>query len=240
MNAILRTYKCKDEELPVICAYASFSLKRDLADFTAYSPKIDLGYVARFDQKLASVEALVNPLVETADRKQITARLYATMGGLLDPLARLEGYLKLAKATVPISAVDFGIRALRGKLNHSDAEGALQYLRLVLANIEKYRMPLTDEGLSYNLIQQFTDALASIAFDNTKQYELLSVRKELVQNNLSLFNDLYEQLSEFCEIGKILYRKTDRVKMQEYTINYLIKKVRIEVKAKPSNEEETE
>ncbi len=40
-----RSYGCKDEELPVICGYAAFSMKRDLADFTAYSPKFDEEYI---------------------------------------------------------------------------------------------------------------------------------------------------------------------------------------------------
>jgi len=36
-----RNYNCKDEELPVICRFAAFSLKRDIADFTAFSPKFN-------------------------------------------------------------------------------------------------------------------------------------------------------------------------------------------------------
>jgi len=38
-----REYSCKDEELPVICKFTAFSLKRDLADFTAFSPKFNEG-----------------------------------------------------------------------------------------------------------------------------------------------------------------------------------------------------
>jgi hypothetical protein len=234
MNTLSRTYNCKDEELPVICTYASTSLKRDLVYFTAYSPKINAAYVDRFDRKIADVDALVNPLTEIAERKVVTARLYATMDGLIDPLNRLEGYLKLAKETVPISITDFGIKTLRTKINSKDAEGALQYLRLVEANIGKYRIQLMEQGLNDALIGQFTAASASIAADNELQYVLLSQRKELVQNNLAQFNDLYSQLSEFCDIGKILYKQTDREKTQEYTISYLIKKVRNVSKQKPA------
>lgn len=120
-----RNYNCKDEELPVICGYAAFGLKRDLLDFTARSPK--------FNQA------------------------------------------------------------------------------------------------------RFTNASVAIAADNEKQYEMLSTRKELVQNNLHILNALFGLQTEICEIGKILYRKTAPEKVSEYTFAWLLKQVRIIPKAKPDS-----
>ncbi|BBE16212.1 hypothetical protein AQPE_0349 [Aquipluma nitroreducens] len=44
-----RDYNCKDEELPVIDGFVLSSMKKDLADFTAYSPKFDAAYVSNFE-----------------------------------------------------------------------------------------------------------------------------------------------------------------------------------------------
>jgi hypothetical protein len=222
-----RNYKCKDEELPVICEYASFSFKRDLADFTAYSPIFDQDYAEAFDQKITSINELVNPKIDTAERKIITARLYATMEGTLDPINRLEGYIKLAKNTIPITAKDFGIKILRDKIHRGDAEGTLRNLRLVAENIDKYRTELNNVGFTAPLATQFTEAIISIDADNDQQYELLSKRKLLVLVNLGQFNDLYTQLNTICNAGKIIYRNTNPEKVKEYTFSYLLSKVRI-------------
>lgn len=43
-----RSYNCKDEELPIVCKFAVFSLKHNLADFTAYSPRFNQAYASGF------------------------------------------------------------------------------------------------------------------------------------------------------------------------------------------------
>jgi hypothetical protein len=234
-----RNYHCKDEELPVICEYASFSLKRDLSDFKSYSPKFNESYVTGFDAKIAIASELVNPRTETAELKAITLQLYTTMDGIIEPANRLEGYIKLAKNKLPVSVADFGIPVLRKKIYAKDAEGVIHNLRLVISNIEKYKEALTAEGLTEALTQQLENAIVSVNADNDKQYEILSGRKELVQSNLVIFNDLYGQLSEICDVGKILYKRNNPDKLQEYTFSYLLKKVRVvHKKQQPSLEEQ--
>jgi hypothetical protein len=230
----MRNYNCKDEELPVICGYAAFSLKRDLADFSKYSPRFDQKYADEFDAKITETTELINPKSETAEKKAITARLYATMDDLTDPANRIEGYIKLAKNSIPLSVVDFGITLLRRKIRAKDTEGVLQSLRLVTANIQTYKEPLSAEGLTGEFIVSLENAATSIAADNQKQYEILSSRRELVQNNLYLLNDLFRRLTEICDIGKILYGKTAPQKVQEYTFSGLKKQVRNILKSKPA------
>jgi hypothetical protein len=235
-----RNYNCKDEELSVICGYAAFSLKRDLADFSNYSPRFDLKYVEEFDAKITVVTELVNPKSETAEKKAITTRLYATINGLTDPVNRLEGYIKLAKDRIPVSIADFGITLLRRKIRAKDTEGTLQNLRLVIASIQAYKEPLTAEGLTGEFVLHLENVAASIAADNQTQYEILSARKELVQNNLYLLNDLFRQLTEICDIGKILYKKTMPQKVQEYTFSSLMKQVRNVAKSKSAKKQTSE
>lgn len=221
-----RKYNCKDEELAVICGYAAFSLKRDLNEFIAFSPKMDQTYVDSFETKIEAVNEILSPQLETAELKIITSRLYATMDGLINPLNRVGGYLTLAKKNVPISAKDFGLTALRKKANTKDAEGVLQEIKIVQANLAKYKTSLAEQGLTDDLIDSFGNAATSIAEDNQKQYEIVSARKTNAQQNVSLFNELHAQLMEICDIGKILYKDTDALKLQEYTFAELKKKVR--------------
>jgi hypothetical protein len=225
-----RNYNCKNEELPVISGYVAFTLRRDLGDFLSYSPKFNEDYVTGFETKIATAIELVNPKMDTAESKVITARMYATADGLIDALNRLEGYAKLAKAQIPVSATDFGISPLRRKINRKDMEGVLQNLHLVTANVQKYRKALETEGMSDELPARLEEAVVSIAEDNRLQYEILTRRIELVKNNINMLNDLYTQLTEVCEIGKILYKQSAPEKVKEYTFTYLLKKVRHETK----------
>jgi hypothetical protein len=148
----------------------------------------------------------------------------------------LAGYIKLAK----LSATDFGITLLRRKIRAKDAEGTLQNLRLVTANMQTFKAPLSAEGMTDELAVRLENTAASITADNQKQYEISSARKELVQNNCYLLNDLFRRLTEICDIGKILYRKTAPLKAQEYTFSALIKQVRNVPKSKSAEKQTVE
>lgn len=222
-----RLYNCKDEELPVICGFAAFSLKRDLADFTSYSPKFTAAYVSDFETKTASVTEVIMPKSETLELKKITARLYAAMNGLTDPINRVAGYLSMAKDTVSVSEADFGLTLLRKNLRTKNAEGVITSLRAVSKNLTKYATELGAQGLTPKLAASFTDAGTAIAADNQKQYEITSNRATIVQNNLGLFNNLHEQLTEILRVGKILYKANNAARLQEYTFSALLKQVRV-------------
>lgn len=220
-----RTYGCKDEELPVICNYVVFSLKRDIADFMVFSPKFNDAFITSFETKIASVSEVIISKTETLNLKNLTIRLYATMDGLIDPINRIGGYLKLAQPGINISSADFGLTLLRKGINSKNAEGVVKSLHIVVANLIKYASILSEQGLTAELSNRFSTAAISIVADNQQQYEITSNRKNIVQNNVNLFNGLNEQLLYILRVGKILYKATDAVKTQEYSFTALKKKV---------------
>ena len=222
----LRDYNCKDEELPVVCGFASFSVKRDLGDFVGYSPKFNPMYINEFDTQIMMVKDLVAPHSEVVQQKVITERLYASMNGLSDPSSRLAGYVEMVYETMRFSATDFGISALRKAIYAKDPEGVLNSLREVNANIITYGYILTPQGLTEPLIQRFTDASLSIAADVQQRYEINSNRRNIIQANIGTFNALYANLCDILNVGKILYQFTDAVKKKEYAFAQLMKSVR--------------
>lgn len=54
---------------------------------------------------------------------------------------------------------------------------------------------------------------------------------QIVQENTGLLNGLFEQLTEIFNVGKILFKATDPVKLKEYTFSELLKQVRRKDKA---------
>jgi hypothetical protein len=202
-------------------------LKRDFADFAAFSPVFNQDYLNSFDAKIDLVDELVSPKTETDELKKITKRLYQTMDSLIDPIANIRGYLRLTKDSVGMSAKDFGLTVLTQKIAARDAEGVRQNLLLVGSFLKKYREPLMAVGFNDAIIEQFTTAIASITEDNKLQFEIVSKRKAIVQKNRKMLNDLYQQLTDLLSIGKSLYKKTDPAKAKEYVFQSLMKSVRI-------------
>ena len=221
-----RNYNCKDEELPVVCGFVAISLARDLNDFSAFSPQFLNGYVDGFKAKIEAADELVQPKSETTELKMLNERIYATLDSLISPINHVEGYLNLAGKTVPVSATDFGLTPLRKSARSRDVESVLKLLRTVEGNLNKYKTQLEAKGLTEALVLKFAEAGTALASDRNKKYELVSNRMALVQNNLGLLNDLYDQMTEICSIGKILYKQTDKAKLNDYTFSYLMKQVR--------------
>lgn len=220
-----RSYNCKDEDLPAICSFALISLKRDQADFMAFSPKFNPEFITGFEASIDSVNEIAMPKTETLALKKSTELLYETMEGLIDPINRVSGYLSMAKPVLKMSAADFGLTQLRKDVNSRNAEGTVSKLHTLSANLSRYATELSAQGLTPELSGLFTTAAAAIETENEQQYQILSSRKSIVQNNLNLFNGLNEQLVEILRIGKILYKATNPVKAQEYNFTALKKKV---------------
>jgi len=221
-----RNFNCKDEELPVVCGFLAISLNRDLNDFVAFSPQFLSGYVDGFKAKIDAVDELVQPKSETIELKMLNERIYATLDSLITPINYTEGYLNLAGKTVPITATDFGLTSLRKSARSRDVESVLKLLRTVEGNLAKYKTELEAKGLTEALVLKFAETGTLLANDRNKKYELVSKRMALVQNNLGMLNDLYDQLVEITRIGKILYKQTDKAKLNDYTFSYLMKQVR--------------
>lgn len=244
MNSISpRSYNCKDEELPIVCGFAAISLGRDRTDFTAFSPMFDAAYLAAYKAKIDLVQELVQPKSETIALKIILERIYTTLDNLISPINYVEGYLKLAGKTVPISVLDFGLTPLRKSCRSRDVENALQVLHQVESNLSKYNTELSAVGLTDTTVDKFTDAGNLLATDKMKKYELVSTRMALVQNNLGMLNELYYQFTDISNIGKALYKQTDKAKLNDYTFAYLMKQVRRTSKPeeiKPTGTEPTE
>ena len=154
-----------------------------------------------------------------------------TLDDLISPVNYLEGYLKLAGNQVPVSSADFGLAQLRKSARSRDVESVLRLLHTVEGNIEKYKKELMAKGLTDALIAKFTDAGKLLADDKGKKYTLVSNRNAIVQNNVSLLNDLNDQLTEICRIGKILYKQTDKAKLEDYTFTQMMNQVRRSAKA---------
>lgn len=222
-----RNFGCKYEELPVLCGFCATSLARDLDDFTAYSPVFDESYLTAFKARIEAILKLDQPQSETVGLKVMTGQMYQRLDELITLVNYLSGYLQLAGKEVPVSADDFGLLLLRKSARSRDVENVLKQLQTVDGNIRKYQKALMAKGMTEELIARFVAAGKQLAEDKKLKYALVSNRAALVQKNMGLLNELYDQLTEICRIGKILYKQTDAAKLKDYTFARMMNQVRI-------------
>ena len=235
-----RNYNCKNEELPVMGRFLLFSLRNDLPVFTNFSPKYNDEYVVNFEQLILNTTEVVEPRSEILLQKEITAAIFSTLAGLIEPANKLKVYLRLANGDVNLSNVAFGLVELRKCINGNNAEGALKILNVIQGNLAKYRERLMAHGLTDELIALFDSAAKSVAANKQKQYELFLNRKKIVENNLNLFNGLYKEICDILAVGKAIFQNAGITKRQEYTFTDLKKRVRVAskpvIKEKPAVE----
>lgn len=221
-----RSYNCKDEELPVICRYSVINLKRDLPDFTTYSPKFNDEFVTVYEAMIADAEELVAPEAETVEMKKITNRILSSMTDLLGHVNHLGGYIDMANGSINLSTADFGLSDLRKGINERDPEKVIDRLKDVNQKVVKYKTSLVEQGFTDALQEKMVNTYASLNADRQTQYQTFSNRQALVQSNLGLLNGLYDQLKMVLKTGKILFDRTDPLKVKEYTFSELKKRVR--------------
>jgi hypothetical protein len=73
---------------------------------------------------------------------------------------------------------------------------------------------------------------------NIRQNDLIRERNRLTEKNTNLFNDLWKSLQPVLNTAKAIYRGVDAVKLKDYTVTQLVKRIHAEGKRKPTAPEE--
>lgn len=221
----IRNYGCKNEELPVLARFLLFSFRNNMTEFTAFSPKFDEAYLQLFEQRVAQVDEVIEPKSELARQKALTEQMHTTMDNLKDPVNRVVAYIDLSQAELKISLDGFGITELRKGFRAYDVEKTIKNLHTVCANITTHFDVLSKNGLKQELLDTLQTSCNQIMDSKQTIYEMQVKRRTIVQNNLSLFNDLYDQMNEIMNIGKVLYKTSNPTKAKEYTFSELCKRI---------------
>jgi hypothetical protein len=224
-----KKYHCKDEELPVITGFVVDSLERDLNDFSAFSPKFNTAYLGELKSKLLGIELIFTGKKFTAELKKVTSNLNEVVASLRPRLNQIEGYVKLAGSALTTETSGFGVSAVRKPLNRGNVEGILAASNLLLHNIAINEHKLAEQGLSPDTTRAFLRLVTTIDSLNREQNRLAGQRAVEIEMHLEQFNDLWEMLSEVLVVGRSLYKGVDSVRLKDYTMAWLRKRVNAEL-----------
>jgi hypothetical protein len=233
-----KLFQCKFEELPTIGEFAVGSARRDIADFSGFSPVFTPSALDEIEGKIAACKEKVRSWTVTRELKSTTEKLNAVTRGLRVKLNALEGYMKLASGELDISIADTGVSVVRRAIARGNTEGVIAGVTNMLVAVKRNIKTLEPKGLKSDLIDGIAATTQEINALNVRQNELESERNRLTEENIEMFNGLWKALSPVFETGRALYRGVNEAKLKDYTVAQLVKRVNAERKKGRENEED--
>lgn len=220
-----KKFNCKMEDVPVITGFVLKSMENDKVDFLAYSPVFADPFMDNVQSKQAVCMELVKPKDVVKQQKVITQQIAEKLNELRVSLNPVEGYLKLAANTLDIQVADFGLRDLRTDISKSNVEGVISESQSLIASLKRNEATLQTKGLKLEMVVALTALVAEITSLNQQQNNLKNKRSRVASDNIKDFNDLWDILGTILDAGRAMYRGSDDVKLREYTLSNLLKRV---------------
>jgi hypothetical protein len=231
-----KLFQCKFEDLPTIGEFAVGSARRDLADFSDFSPVFTPVYLDGIEGKIAVCRKKVRSWVVVRNLKSTTGKLNAVTRSLRVKLNALEGYLKLAAGELDVNLSDTGLSAVRSAISRGNTEGVIAGVTNMLVIVSRNRSVLEAWGMKPVLPDEIAAKTQEINVLNVRQNELENERNRLTEENTELFNDLWKALSPVFETGKALYRGVNGAKVKDYTVTQLVKRINAGKKKEKKND----
>jgi hypothetical protein len=220
----IKKFQCKIEDLPVIAAFILNSLKKDFNDFINFSSLFTCDYLAMIEAKINTCRELMSSSIITKELKAVTKQLYDKSKGLRVKLNILEGYLKLVAGSLDVTVEDVGLKSVRNDITRCNTEGLMSNMRKVIITVKRNQAALEAAGFKSTLIDDIENQIREIDAINAKQNNLTSDRNRLTNQNIEMFNDLWDSLQPVLKAAKAIYRGVDDVKLKDYTMSQLVKR----------------
>lgn len=227
-----KKFQGRHEEQPAVARFLIASFNRDLALFTDYSSDFAAPFATNFNDQIDAVEAVVFPEKLTKEGKKVTDRIYTNLERLKVLNTLMESYVTRAGSALTVAPADFGNQALRSKLKKGNVEGVISDLRKLLLNIDANLVVLTAKGLKPATKTEMDALPATLTTDNTLQNNNIQARNQLVNDNIDLFDALFETMQDVSKTGKVIHKTISGTpeRMPDFTISVLLKRVRNERK----------
>jgi hypothetical protein len=227
---ITKKFPCKIEELPTIGEFILEREVKDSADFSCYSSLFTPEYLTTIKNKIVACKELVASSTVAKELKAVTQQLCDKSKRLRIKMNVLEGYLKIGVKELDILLEDVGLKSVRNDITRNNTEGLILNVQKALTAVKRNQPVLETKGLKPELIGDIETQMQEIDLLNVKQNNLISDRNRLTKANIELFNDLWDSLHPILDAAKALYRGVDDVKLKDYTVLQLKKRVHAEGK----------
>lgn len=223
-----KKFKCKAEDVPVIAGFALKSYEIDIDKFVAFSPIFTPQYKTEMVNKQTECYELTKSTDVLKLQKVLTAMIADKMIDLRLILNPLEGYLKFGEKELDIHLSDFGLRRIRTAISKTNVEGVISETRTLIAVVKRNEVALLAKGMKAELVTSLMNVMNEIDELNTQQNAKKNERSRVADDNTKVFNELWDYVSTIVSAGRAIFRGVDEVKLREYTMSNLLKRVHSE------------
>jgi hypothetical protein len=220
-----KKFNCKMEDVPVITGFVLESFERDKADFLKYSPI----FADPFVTNVRTQQMVCYEIVKSGDvlklQKVVKKQLEAKLGDFRLGLNQAEGYLKLTDGSLDIQVADFGLKTLRTAISDENVEKIISEGRSLIVKLKRNETALKAKGMTPEMLTGLTSLVTEIEELNTSHNTKKNERSRAADDSIKSFNELWNITGTILDAGRALYRGADEVKLREYTLANLLKRV---------------
>jgi|GEM_PF-1057945 len=222
-----KKFYCKAGHVPMALRMALKSWSNDREAFKSYAPAIfSDDFLANAEAKIASYEQL---LKAQDVRKQQKTMTNVSIPGLMKEiqlqLNGLEGYVNMSAATLDIQREDVGLDKVRQALHAKDVAAVGATANSMMVHLKRNEAVLREKGLKPELTASFVANVTQLQELKSLQNELKNKTGRVTSSNIAEGNELWDILTTICDAGAGIYKGKDDVKMKEYTISAILKRI---------------
>lgn len=221
----------KNEEVLRVAGYVFNSYKRDVKDFKAFSTLFNDPFTAEFEAKFNELKELVEPQALTSELKKVTASLNEALSHMLELASRLDAFIGFAgRESLPKPGA-FNLQFVRKYLHAHNVDAFYKAVSVTISEIEAHKAELTKGGMPATFGNEIAQQKDKIFKLNQDRQAKLSERKQLVVTNIAKIEEMITLISKINKFGKLIYKKSNPEKVDDYTIASLIQQAQQQARA---------
>jgi len=212
------------EDYPAVGDALISSFQTDQAEFLKKYKKMDAAFLTNLKTTVEATRKLSSVFAQNENLKKTTVQLYAFADGLNAQLLFLGDYLKQEKLNFK------EVSEIRANFKKRNIEGAIKQLRDFQPYLNQNKTVLEAGNMPLNYLAPLFTNLPQMELLNAEQIKLINQRKTMVEQNGNIFEKADVLFSDICSAGKKIFK--DTIKKEEYTLNKILKRVRVSSKPK--------
>ncbi len=239
--AISRTYKVKDVEMLLASKTIAGTLNENLGDLSIARSNWNETYVSELSSKIDNAIDNYLGLDKKKELRDATAQLSSLQAPALRDLSFLKTQLE----------VDFGKEAkeIEKKLGYNknlrdvqkgDQEALIQLLYTFKKGMnDNLKNQIVEKGTNVALIDRIIGYADQLKEANVTQESLKETTKEVSDEAVTVFNEIYNEIIGICKIASNFYQY-DTLKKEQFTFSKVVSNMNATRKIGEQGEEITE
>ena len=220
-----RKFTCKLEDVPAVAGFIAQRLRADLADFVEFSDTFSEDYLSELVAKTTQTTQLISSNMLTKEIATITTQITEMIKPLRLNINKLDAYLNMAEGQMTVSVKAIGTALVRSSIDNGNSEGIVAQVRRMLVGVNNNVAVLQTKGLKPALIAelaQLADDMERLSIDQNFK---ITERNRHTDENIAVFNQLWDMTVFITDAGKAIYKGVDATKLSDYTLTTILKRI---------------